>query len=244
LGLIADGSTSSTGSTEYAAVLKSTDISGTEIANTAILVSSTDSSTNAATIVLSSTASGVAYDSGTNTLTVGVVAGQTTANQVVDMINNSAYSSMFHAELDPIGGNTGEGYVQDGATTNMASSGVINGTDVNEKETESVFTALIRLKNALASKDTTAVQHAVDVLDNATSNLDYSYAQLGSHEQTLDSLKSRLTTETTNLKALLSDNFDADLTEVASNLVQQEAAVTASLKATASILKMSLLDYL
>jgi len=67
---------------------------------------------------------------------------------------------------------------------------------------------------------------------------------LGLRQQSLDVLQTRLEDEELNLKEVMSLAYDVDLAEVASELTAKQATFAASLKATASLFQMSLLNYL
>ena len=231
----------------YGAKLTSIDsMTSLPVPNSGVIVSAANTSDNlnGVQVILSSTATGVVYDDTAKTLTVGIIPGFTTADNVVTAINTSGYSSMFHASLDPIGGNTGQGYVVDGTNATITAASTLDGSDVNKKETEGIFTALIRLKQALENNDTAGIQRAVGLLDNGTQQLNFSHAELGARQQGLDAMTDRLGTENTELQNVLSNNYDADITQVVSDLAGQQATFQASLKATASILQMSLFNYL
>ncbi len=231
----------------YGAKLTSIDsMTSLPVPNSGVIVSAANTSDNlnGVQVILSSTATGVVYDDTAKTLTVGIIPGFTTADNVVTAINTSGYSSMFHASLDPIGGNTGQGYVVDGTNATITAASTLDGSDVNKKETEGIFTALIRLKQALENNDTAGIQRAVGLLDNGTQQLNSSHAELGARQQGLDAMTDRLGTENTELQNVLSNNYDADITQVVSDLAGQQATFQASLKATASILQMSLFNYL
>jgi len=163
---------------------------------------------------------------------------------VIDMINGSEYASTFHAALDPAGGNDGTGKVVDGTSATITAASTLEGADVNEKETEGIFTALIRLKQALQNNDSAEIGRAIGVLDKSTQNMNFARAELGIRQQGLDVIQSRLDTENTQIQSDLSNKYDADITQVVSDLAAQQTAYQAALKATASILQMSLLNYL
>ncbi len=231
----------------YGAKLTSIDpVTSLPVPDSGVIVSAANASDNlnGVQVVLSSTATGVTYDDTSKTLTVGIIPGVTTANNVVTAINTSSYSSMFQASLDPIGGNTGLGYVVDGTSATITAASTLDGSDVNEKETEGIFTALIRLKQALQNNDTAGIERAMGLLDNGTQQLNFSHAELGARQQGLDAMKDRLGTENTELQKVLSNEYDADMTQVVSDLAGQQTTFQAALKATASILQMSLLNYL
>jgi flagellin-like hook-associated protein FlgL len=197
------------------------------------------------------------------------ISGATTIGDVIDLINNNANNKgKLTAQLDTYGngielvdnsGGTGTltvansdsssaatdlGLIPKGQSKIISDTNTITGRDVNETETKGIFTALINLKQALLNNDTTGIKDAISMLDSSTEQLNLTQADLGVREQNLDAMSSRLTTETTNLKSLLSDNYDADVTQTASDLSAQEVTYQAALKATASILQMTLMNYL
>ena len=215
------------------------------VPNAGVIVSAASSSDNLSgvQVIFSSTATGVTYDDTAKTLTVGIVPGVTTAGNVVTAINTSSVASMFQASLDPVGGNDGTGYVVHGTNATITSASTFDGSDVNPQETQGVFTALIRLQQALQNNDTTGIQRAIDMLDSGTQQLDFVHAELGANEQGLDAMQNRLSTENTQLQGVLSNEYDADMTQVISDLAGQQVAFQAAL-ASASILQMTLLNYL
>jgi flagellar hook-associated protein 3 FlgL len=121
---------------------------------------------------------------------------------------------------------------------------VLTGSDVNSLETEGIFTALLRLQNALETNDTLETERAIQLLDESVTNLNFSRAELGARQQGLDTLGARLDSEDTDLQGSLSLTFDADMVEVVSKLSGQTSAYQASLQAMGQILSMSLLDYI
>ena len=60
------------------------------------------------------------------------------------------------------------------------------------KKHREIFTALIRLQQALRNNDTAGIQRAIDMLDSGTQQLDFVHAELGANEQGLDAMKDRL----------------------------------------------------
>ena len=99
------------------------------------------------------------------------------------MINGSDYRSEFHAALIRPAAMTARGKVVDGTSATMTAASTLDGSDVNKKETDGIFTALIRLKQALENNDTAGIQRAVGLLDNATQQLNFSHAELGARQQ-------------------------------------------------------------
>ena len=200
-------------------------------------------------MIFDRTATGVTYSENARTLTVGITLGATTAADVVAAINSSSAAALFRADLDPTDGtvNGGQGLVAETTATlapMAAGPKVITGADVNEQETKGVFTALLRLCQAITANDNGAVQRAIGILDDATTSLNYTRAELGARQQGLTDVQDRLNTEDIDLQKSLSDNHDADLVQVVSELAARQAAYKASLQTMGKIMQMSLLDYL
>lgn len=188
------------------------------------------------------------YDPDANTLTFEITEGTTTANNIISLLEGDADAgALFSATLsetnDP--GNTGEGAVI--AVDDYLASGrasVLTGNDCNPLETGGVFTAIVRLRNALLYNDTLETQRAIDILDAAVTDLNFSRAELGARQQSLEVIKSRLDIEEVELKESLSMEYDVDISETISNLAGRMTAYEAALKAMGSISQMSLLDYI
>jgi flagellar hook-associated protein 3 FlgL len=140
------------------------------------------------------------------------------------------------------------GLVPEGSTSNFSAAGgaeqTLAGRDVNPQETEGLFTALLRIQTGLQSNDLNQVQRAIEQLDKKVSDLNFARAELGARQQGLDLVKERQDSENIELQKVLSADYDADLAEVASNFSSLQASYTASLRATALIFQMSLLNYL
>lgn len=242
LGLVpADGDQSDPSTLNYAAKLVSA------APKSSIIFSAKDSSTDysGVEIVFSGTATGVTYNELTHRLTIGIVPGTTTAENVVEAVNQSDAASLFYAALDPNDGNPNDGSgVVDATSEFMTEIKVLDGRDVNKTETEGVFTALIRLKHALETNDLPEINRSIGVLDTSSTNLVFTRAELGTQQQGLDVMLDRLSSENIELQTALSNNYDADIVQAASDLSGLQIAYEAALRATASIMQMSLLDYL
>ncbi len=169
--------------------------------------------------------------------------GVTTAADIVVAMAADANFTVASDPADVPG--TGLGLVAaETLATTAGGSEILAGTDVNPMETESVFTAILRLISALKTGDKWETSRAVELLDKTTLELNFSRAELGARQQGLDVMKYRLEDETIDLRAALSDNFDIDMVEAISNFTGRQIALEASLKTTATIMQMSLLNYL
>jgi flagellin-like hook-associated protein FlgL len=181
---------------------------------------------------------------------VPVVARLAARGNGIELVDNSAgagrltvtksLSSMAAIDL---------GLIPPGETTNAAAAApgqpdALTAADVNSKETEGLFTALLRLQDALVRNDIWQLQRGMDMLDRATVDMNFSRAELGARQQGLDVLQNRLDSEEVELKQTMSQEYDADIVEVVSKLTARQLAYEASLKAMAEISRMSLLSYL
>ncbi len=143
------------------------------------------------------------------------------------------------------------GLVPEGAESNSdtvpgpaGAAAILTGADVNPRETEGLFTALNRLQRALETNDTREVTRAIELLDKSVLDLNFARAELGARQQGLDILKDRLDREDTDLQESLSINYDVDIVEVISDLTARQTAFEASLRSSAKIFQMTLLNYL
>ena len=128
----------------------------------------------------------------------------------------------------------------------MAGGGVetITGRDVNPGETASAFNALVRLRDALRANDQQGINRAVSLIDDSAKQVNFAHAEVGAREQTLDSLQTKLSSETNDLKSALSSEIDVDLPTAISDFTARQTAFQAALQVTGLISKLSLLNYL
>lgn len=116
--------------------------------------------------------------------------------------------------------------------------------DTAVRETEGLFTALLRLKNGLIDNDLKEIERAVGLLDDSMLDLNFARADLGARQQGLDVLKERLDGEEIELRSVLSQDYDVDIAEVISNLTGRQVAMEAAMRATGMIFQMTLLNFL
>lgn len=122
----------------------------------------------------------------------------------------------------------------------------VGGTSVFGAATDATFVPalLVRLRDALAANDGTAVRATIDQLTTAQGRLADPSAAVGAR---LDFVQQTITTlddKTTAAKAALSAILDADVGRVATELSQQELVYKASLSAAARAIQPSLLEFL
>jgi len=126
----------------------------------------------------------------------------------------------------------------------VASADVVQGTDPYGIKTDSIFTGMQDLKNALLKNDTAAISEAGIVLDRGFELLVTSRAKVGTRGQRIESTEARLQSEIDTTKAAISSQLDVDYVSAASEYQLQQTALSAALQTSGEILQVSLLDYL
>jgi flagellin-like hook-associated protein FlgL len=193
--------------------------------------------------LVSAGANSATFDAANKVLTVGVAPGAT-VNDVFTVINTEGTftASLASGATTTLGsavtanGNIG---VTDGGQSSVIATG-----DRNPREVEGVFNVLVRLADALDTNDIQEVERLLAQLDTASENVTLARAEVGARQQGLDDLSLRLDVEEVDLKSVLSNEIEVDLTEAISNLVAKQAAYQASLQMTAASVRLTLLDYL
>lgn len=137
---------------------------------------------------------------------------------------------------EPVDANAGE-LMEGGVQT-------LGGRDTRPLEVESLFTALLRLQQALEVNDVVGIERAIGMLDRKVVDLNFARAELGARQQGIEMLQYRIDTEDVELRSVLSLEYDADLVEVISNLTGRQAAFEAALRSMGTTMQMSLLNYL
>jgi len=180
-------------------------------------------------------------------LIIDLADGQTTANTVIAAI---AAEGTFRAELDTLTDPTNDGsgtIVAPGgvvATTAGGTAANLRGADTNPVETRGVFNSLIRLQQAVEDFDVPALERILVMFDEDFDRLNFGRAAVGAEGQGLEALATRNDTERVELSALLSREIDVDMAEAASALLARQAAYEASLRGIASLVRLSLLDFI
>jgi flagellar hook-associated protein 3 FlgL len=121
---------------------------------------------------------------------------------------------------------------------------VLQSEDRHTLETDSIFNTLLRLRTALEQDDVEEIGRSVDRLDQDMSRINFAVAELGIRAQNLASVDIKLEDENVQLRSALSNDLAVDLVEAISNLTARQHAFEASLRTTASLLQLSLLDFI
>jgi flagellar hook-associated protein 3 FlgL len=118
------------------------------------------------------------------------------------------------------------------------------GKDVNPQTTGGVLDILVRLQKALQNNDNVALTRLNAEIDTEGSRLTSVRGQIGARLQTLQSIDSSLKNQNLQLQQSLSNARDADLAEVLSELVAQQTAFEATLRAAAQTMQLALVHFL
>ncbi len=125
-----------------------------------------------------------------------------------------------------------------------SATGSLQSTDQHFLETDSVFTTLIRLRDALVANDLSAISRAAAKIEEGIDRVTFARAEVGARQQGLEVSQRSLEDEEIQLRSALSDQLDVDLIEAISSLTARQVSLEASLRATANILQLSLLNFI
>lgn len=128
--------------------------------------------------------------------------------------------------------------------TRPGPGGSISGDDVNPIKTDSMFTALVELRNALSVDDRQGIDLASERLEQALQQMQDSHGRLAAQARIMEQRAERLDSEVTATQVLRSDVADADLTESIVRFQQLQTALQANLATASKVYDLSLIDYL
>jgi flagellar hook-associated protein 3 len=197
------------------------------------------------------------------------MAGAATVQDVIDRINSNPLNTTVTAQLAITGNGiqlvdtsagTGTlaveaaegsqaaeylGFVPNGAVSvNGSGAQVLTSEDRHTLEADGVFNTLLRLRAGLDEGNVEDIGRAIDQLDVDLSRVNFAAADIGTRLQNLDVINIRFEDENVQLQSALSQDLDADLVEAISNLTARQFAFEASLRTAASLLQISLLDFI
>jgi flagellar hook-associated protein 3 FlgL len=144
------------------------------------------------------------------------------------------------------GGETAQflGLVAPGGAERYEQNGVVTGVELHNADSGNVFNTLLRLREALVAGDVAAMGRAIELIDEDIDRSSFARAEVGAREQALQIAQRNLEDEDVQLESALSNEIDVDLVEAISNLTARQASLQASLQTMASILQLSLLDFI
>jgi flagellar hook-associated protein 3 len=187
-----------------------------------------------------------------NTGTTKVVAQLATTGNGIQLVDQSTATTGDLTVQAVEGSQAAEylGFVPTGQTqtsthaTDANGNYVLQSGDRNPVEAESAFTTLIHLKQALQTNDTEGIGRAITNLRTDISRVAFATSDTGSRLQSLGDISSNLKDENVQLQSSLSDDMDTDMVQAISDLTGRQYSLQASLQTAASLLKLSLLNYI
>ena len=187
----------------------------------------------------------------------------TTVRDVVDAINAADGGAGMTASLAPSGngivltdtaGGAGTPSVAPlnfsdaagdlGLLASPAAAGVIRGSDVNPVSATGVFANLGNLRDALRANDQQGITAAAEALAGDHARAGRIRGETGARMQSLEARRGRLEDQDVAGKALLSALSEVDMTDAISRFQTLQTALQASMQTSASMLNLSLLDFL
>jgi flagellar hook-associated protein 3 FlgL len=163
----------------------------------------------------------------------------TDANGNVTGVAYSGNSSVNQTEIAP-----GVNVSVDVPGVNTTGSGA-QGLITDSRTGADLFNHLISLQNDLLAGNTSAVSGADTAnLHNDENNLTYQVAYNGNVQTRLTTAASFATSQTNSLTGLISNASSADLAQTLTQLTQAQTAYQAALQSSASIMQLSILNYL
>ena len=186
------------------------------------------------------------YNSGLKLLTINLDAAATTTNTIIAAIQaEGTFTAALDATADPTNDGSGiPGATGTVGTTSGGTAAMLTGSEINPQEVQGVFNSLLRLSSALQSNNEQDIERAMALLDQDFDRINFSRAEIGFRGRNLDALKSRIDDETNQVKDSLSKEIDTDYTSAISSLTSRQAALEASLRLTAQISQLTLLNFL
>lgn len=119
----------------------------------------------------------------------------------------------------------------------------ISGRDVSGIEVEGIFNSLIRLREAVEAGRPEDIERIATGLDDDVQRMSLARGLVGTRQQSIESLTDLNAEQQIQLTEAESDELDADLAQVISDLAAREAAMQASLQLIGRASQLSLFDY-
>ena len=163
----------------------------------------------------------------------------TDANGNVTGVTYQGNASVNQTEIAP-----GVTIAVDVPGENTSGSGAY-GVVTDSRTGADLFNHLIALQNDLSSGNTSAITNTdAPNLQNDQNNLTYQVANNGNVQARLNTASTLATSQANSLNGLIANESGADLVQVLTQLTQTQTAYQAALQSSASIMQLSLLNYL
>lgn len=131
-----------------------------------------------------------------------------------------------------------------GIDGSLPGSGSINGRDVNPQESTGILSILLNLQKALDAGDNATLQTLDPQITRELERLNIVRGDVGSRLSFLDDVDNRLEDQNLLLETSLSNEFDADLTTVITQLTQTTTVLQATMQIAGQTQQLSLLNFL
>ncbi len=118
------------------------------------------------------------------------------------------------------------------------------GTDVNPGEAPGVFNILIKAQAALQTQNDAELTRLGGLLQPALTQVSTAQSDLGAKEQMLSTVQTNLQNQQTQINQSISTNYDTNFTQVITQLVTEQTSYEATLKSAATVMQLSLYNYL
>lgn len=143
---------------------------------------------------------------------------------------------------------SGLGFIPYGASsttgTTSGANSVIQGADISGVQVEGVFSSITRLQSAITNNRPEDLPSIVEAIDADLERLSMARGIVGSRQQSIESIKSLSADQQIALKQIESNELDADLAKVISDLTGRQAALEASLQLMGQVTKLTLFNYI
>lgn len=167
----------------------------------------------------------------------GLVLSAPVGAEALQIVNSGGSQAATGLGLVPAG-------VVSASGTTVGGQSVITGADVSGIEVEGVYTSMIRLEEAVRTGDSKEMERLVDSLDTDIRRLSMSRSIVGARQQNIEAIQTRTEDQQVQLKEVESNEIDADLASVISQLSSRQAALEASLHLMGTSSQMSLFDFI
>ncbi len=140
------------------------------------------------------------------------------------------------------------GFVAKGATestgTTSGASAQLTGADLNMQAPGGMVDNLLRMRDAIRDSDFPEIGRLQALMDLDSDKFAGVRAEIGMQSQATSDIQARLEDDAVRLEAGVSDNIDADITSVVSQVALRQAALEASLRLMGQTAQMTVLNFL
>lgn len=128
--------------------------------------------------------------------------------------------------------------------TTVGTNSQIQGADISGVQVEGVFSSITQLQSAINSGRQEDLPQIVALMDADLERLSLARSIIGSRQQSIESIKTLSADQQILLKQVESNELDADLAQVISDLTGRQAALEASLQLMGQVTKLTLFNYI